>query len=182
MPILVLLIVLSFAFYIFYKVKYVRSKRPAEKNGFPPNRALPWACSSRYLVWTSCSFFKLQSHISWQPFSLSWVPWVYGQDSKHTSSICLLQQRKLQMALRNRIKEPRAYRQGDWPLSFRFFKQKEANPLGWLPFHLFNACLWAGTSSLLFQQVFHHWRLLYQLSQTSCRLQAPLDKFRWHCR
>ena len=31
MPILVLLIVLSFAFYIFYKVKYVRSRRPAEK-------------------------------------------------------------------------------------------------------------------------------------------------------
>jgi Ca2+/Na+ antiporter len=31
MPILVMLIVLSFAFYIFYKVKYVRSRRPAEK-------------------------------------------------------------------------------------------------------------------------------------------------------
>ena len=31
MPILVLLIVLSFVFYIFYKVKYVRSRRPAEK-------------------------------------------------------------------------------------------------------------------------------------------------------
>ncbi|RSD27709.1 YtpI family protein [Mesobacillus subterraneus] len=31
MPIFVLLIVLSFAFYIFYKIKYVRSKRPAER-------------------------------------------------------------------------------------------------------------------------------------------------------
>lgn len=31
MPILVLLIVLSFVFYIFYKIKYVRSKRPAER-------------------------------------------------------------------------------------------------------------------------------------------------------
>ncbi|MFT9600859.1 YtpI family protein [Mesobacillus sp.] len=31
MPIFVLLIVLSFVFYIFYKVKYVRSKRPAER-------------------------------------------------------------------------------------------------------------------------------------------------------
>jgi amino acid transporter len=31
MPILVMLIVLSFVFYIFYKVKYVRSRRPAEK-------------------------------------------------------------------------------------------------------------------------------------------------------
>ena len=31
MPILVMLIVLSFAFYIYYKVKYVRSRRPAEK-------------------------------------------------------------------------------------------------------------------------------------------------------
>ncbi|MEH7885969.1 YtpI family protein [Bacillus sp. JJ1609] len=31
MPIFVLLIVLSFVFYIFYKIKYVRSKRPAEK-------------------------------------------------------------------------------------------------------------------------------------------------------
>ncbi|WP_079510035.1 YtpI family protein [Mesobacillus jeotgali] len=32
MPILVLLIVLSFVFYIFYKIKYVRSKRPAERS------------------------------------------------------------------------------------------------------------------------------------------------------
>ncbi|MGA9227278.1 MAG: YtpI family protein [Mesobacillus sp.] len=31
MPIFVLLIVLSFVFYIFYKIKYVRSKRPAER-------------------------------------------------------------------------------------------------------------------------------------------------------
>ncbi len=31
MPILVLLIVLSFVFYIFYKIKYVRSNRPAER-------------------------------------------------------------------------------------------------------------------------------------------------------
>lgn len=31
MPILVMLIVLSFAFYIYYKVKFVRSRRPAEK-------------------------------------------------------------------------------------------------------------------------------------------------------
>lgn len=31
MPIFVLLIVLSFVFYIFYKMKYVRSKRPAER-------------------------------------------------------------------------------------------------------------------------------------------------------
>lgn len=31
MPILVFLIVLSFVFYIFYKIKYVRSKRPAER-------------------------------------------------------------------------------------------------------------------------------------------------------
>ncbi|MCM3179605.1 YtpI family protein [Cytobacillus horneckiae] len=31
MPVLVIFIVLSFAFYVFYKVKYVRSKRPAEK-------------------------------------------------------------------------------------------------------------------------------------------------------
>lgn len=32
MPILVFLIVLSFVFYIFYKIKYVRSKRPAERS------------------------------------------------------------------------------------------------------------------------------------------------------
>jgi len=31
MPILVLLIVLSFVFYIFYKIKYVRSRKPAER-------------------------------------------------------------------------------------------------------------------------------------------------------
>jgi succinate-acetate transporter protein len=31
MPLLAALIVLSFMFYIFYKVKYVRSRRPAEK-------------------------------------------------------------------------------------------------------------------------------------------------------
>ena len=31
MPIFVLLIVLSFVFYIFYKIKYVRSRRPAER-------------------------------------------------------------------------------------------------------------------------------------------------------
>lgn len=31
MPILVLLIVLSFVFYIFYKIKYIRSRRPAER-------------------------------------------------------------------------------------------------------------------------------------------------------
>lgn len=32
MPVLVFLIVLSFVFYIFYKIKYVRSKRPAERS------------------------------------------------------------------------------------------------------------------------------------------------------
>jgi hypothetical protein len=31
MPVLVVLIVLSFAFYVFYKIKYVRSSRPAER-------------------------------------------------------------------------------------------------------------------------------------------------------
>ena len=31
MPIFVLLIVLSFVFYIFYKIKYVRSRKPAER-------------------------------------------------------------------------------------------------------------------------------------------------------
>lgn len=31
MPVLAIVIVLSFAFYIFYKVKYVRSRRPMEK-------------------------------------------------------------------------------------------------------------------------------------------------------
>ncbi|GLB58489.1 YtpI family protein [Cytobacillus sp. NCCP-133] len=31
MPILVILIVLSFSFYIFYKVKFFRSKQPAER-------------------------------------------------------------------------------------------------------------------------------------------------------
>jgi uncharacterized membrane protein len=31
MPVLVFFIVISFAFYIFYKIKYVRSNRPAEK-------------------------------------------------------------------------------------------------------------------------------------------------------
>jgi predicted Abi (CAAX) family protease len=31
MPLLVVLIVISFAFYLFYKIKYVRSKRPAER-------------------------------------------------------------------------------------------------------------------------------------------------------
>lgn len=31
MPILVILIIFSFSFYIFYKIKYVRSKFPAEK-------------------------------------------------------------------------------------------------------------------------------------------------------
>ena len=31
MPLLVVLIVISFAFYLFYKIKYVRCNRPAEK-------------------------------------------------------------------------------------------------------------------------------------------------------
>ncbi|MBS4194987.1 YtpI family protein [Lederbergia citri] len=31
MPILVFFIILSFSFYIFYKIKYVRSRRPIEK-------------------------------------------------------------------------------------------------------------------------------------------------------
>lgn len=31
MPVLVILIVISFAFYLVYKVKYVRSRRPAER-------------------------------------------------------------------------------------------------------------------------------------------------------
>lgn len=31
MPVLVIFIVLSFALYVFYKIKYVRSMRPAEK-------------------------------------------------------------------------------------------------------------------------------------------------------
>jgi hypothetical protein len=31
MPLLVVLIVISFAFYLFYKIKYVRSNRPAER-------------------------------------------------------------------------------------------------------------------------------------------------------
>lgn len=31
MPLLVVLIAISFAFYLFYKIKYVRSKRPAER-------------------------------------------------------------------------------------------------------------------------------------------------------
>lgn len=31
MPILVFVIIISFSFYVFYKIKYVRSNRPAEK-------------------------------------------------------------------------------------------------------------------------------------------------------
>ncbi|WP_409289756.1 YtpI family protein [Peribacillus sp. SCS-37] len=31
MPVLVVMIVITFAFYVFYKIKYVRTQRPAEK-------------------------------------------------------------------------------------------------------------------------------------------------------